>query len=352
VKRAFLSILIVAALWTTPGAFAHTISTSYSRFQIEGPRVHVQFTVSLFDFHNGPNLDINHDDKVSREELDAGIGELVNAIKANFGVLGPEGPHSVTVEQYAFQGEGAVKIDLLYTFAHDVQDLRVTSTLHLITQPDHKHLLTIGEGEDTREGILDVRNPTVDVDLRKQTFAEVFWAFLKLGVTHIVTGYDHLAFLTGLLIATATIMSLVKVVTSFTVAHSITLALATFNLVTLPTRLIESLIALTIVYVAIENFSGKRFVHRWKLTFLFGLVHGFGFSNVLKDMQLPKQHLAISLFSFNLGVEAGQLFCVGLVFPLVVFALKSRWKEQFLSATSLSIMALGFYWFVQRAFLT
>jgi hypothetical protein len=152
-----------------------------------------------------------------------------------------------------------------------------------------------------------------------------------------------------LLITTTTFISLVKVVTSFTLAHSVTLGLATFGLVSLPPRFIESLIALSIAYIAIENFTGMTLVHRWKITFLFGLVHGFGFSNILREMELTRRNLAISLFSFNAGVEVGQLIFVCIVFPIIYYLTRSRWKEHVLSAVSLSIMCLGFYWFVQRA---
>jgi HupE / UreJ protein len=345
-------MVILAALTWMPSALAHDVSTSYSRFRVEGNRVKVQFTVGLFDFHNGPSLDKDGDDTVSSGELDSGIGTLAAAIQSSFRVQAPEDPLSVTLEQYGFQGAGAVKIEWTYTFEHDVKRLKVTSTLHRITQPDHQHLLVLGEGEDTRQGVLDIRVPSVEIDVGQQTTVEVFRDFLQLGITHIITGYDHLAFLTGLLIATTTIRSLVKVVTSFTIAHSITLALATFSLVNLSGRWIESMIALTIAYVAIENYTGKVLVHRWKVTFLFGLVHGFGFSNVLQEMELTRRHLAMSLFSFNLGVEAGQLVFVCLVFPLVVLAMKSRWKQRMFAGSSLAIMGLGFYWFVQRAFLT
>jgi hypothetical protein len=125
---------------------------------------------------------------------------------------------------------------------------------------------------------------------------------------------------------------------------------ATFQIVTLPSRLIESLIALSIAYVAIENFTGRSLVNRWKIAFCFGLVHGFGFSNVLREMELTRRTLGISLFSFNLGVEIGQLVLVSALFPIVVYLMASRWKEHVISVTSLSIMCLGFYWFVQRAF--
>ena len=154
----------------------------------------------------------------------------------------------------------------------------------------------------------------------------------------------------GLLIATTTLGSMVKA-TSFTVAHSITLALATFDVIILSVRFTESLIALSIAYVAAENLFGVRAIERWRLTFLFGLVHGFGFSNVLGDMHLCRSHLALSLFSFNSGVEIGQILFALVAFPLIIYMARSRWQQQIKPAVSLTVMCLAVYWFVQRAFL-
>ena len=351
--RSLLRLLaIVAVLGSAQGAFAHNVSTSYARIRVDKATVHVQFTFSLLDLHSGPQLDTDKNEKISEEELRAGFDSVLAALNANYTLSAPEPPASIEVERAELQSDSAVKIDLLYHFPHDVAILTVSSTLPKITQPDHQHLLALGDGDDTRQGILDARRSKVEINIAGQTLAEVFWDFIKLGVEHIITGYDHLAFLFGLLLATTTLLSVIKVVTSFTVAHSITLALATFNVVTLPSRLTESLIALSIAYVAIENFTGKTFVHRWKITFLFGLVHGFGFSNVLREMELTRRHLAVSLFSFNLGVEVGQLCFVALVFPLILLVLKSKWKDRVLTASSLVIMSLGFYWFVERALLT
>jgi hypothetical protein len=132
------------------------------------------------------------------------------------------------------------------------------------------------------------------------------------------------------------------------------LALATFNIVVLPSRFTESMIAASILYVAVENLVRRTTIDRWKLTFLFGLVHGFGFSNVLREMQLPRANLALSLFSFNLGVEIGQLVFVVLLFPALEDLMKSGrtlWGQPWLrTAISIAIGLLAAYWFVQRAF--
>ena len=349
--RKFTVILAVAAgLYLAPAGSAHDFSTSYSRIKVDGTAVRIQFTINLLDLHKGPQVDTNKDNLVSIEELDSGIEAIFAALKANYRVEAPAAPLSTVIEKYDFLTDNVARLDLLYTFGNPVADIRITSSLDAITQPDHRHLLHIGEGDDTRQGVVDATNPAIDIDVDGPTLFETFYDFIVLGMEHIVTGYDHLAFLLGLLVTTTTFVSLVKVVTSFTVAHSVTLALATFDVVSLPPRLIESLIALSIAYVAIENFTGKTLVHRWKITFLFGLVHGFGFSNILREMELTRQSLAISLFSFNAGVEIGQLFFVCVVFPLVYYATASRWKEHFLAVTSLVIMSLGFYWFVERAF--
>jgi hypothetical protein len=343
---------IILTLILAESALAHEFSTSYASYRVEGPQVHVEFILSLADLHTGPPIDKNGDYIFSEEEVGGSIDAIYSAIQSNYKVEAPDPPVSMMLEKHNLTPDGVLRFYLLYTFSHDVTDLKVTSSLDTFTQTNHRHLIQIGDGDNLRQGVIDANDPSIEIDVDGPTFFETIWDFLELGVEHIVTGYDHLAFLMGLLIGTTTFISLVKVVTAFTAAHSVTLALATFNVVSMPPRLIESLIALSIAYVAIENFMGRNLVHRWKVTFLFGLVHGFGFSNVLREMELSPRNLAISLFSFNAGVEIGQLLFVAFVFPLIYLAIRSRWKEHFLSATSLLIMSLGFYWFVQRAFFT
>ena len=311
-----------------PTAMAHDFYASFSRINVSGGDVKVQFPVNVRDF---PEVDV------------------AKAIQTNYQIGGPEPPATVVVRSDAI-AENVVLLRFVYTFDHPVTNLRITSTLDRITQADHSHIVQIGEGDEMRQAVLNAANPSVEIDLSEKSMLATVWDFAQLGVEHIFTGYDHLTFLVGLLITTATLTSLLKVITSFTAAHSITLALATFGIVSVPSRLIESLIALSIAYVAVENFTGKTLMQRWKITFLFGLVHGFGFSNVLQEMALTRRTLAVSLFSFNGGVELGQLVFVCAVFPFVYFATTSRWKVYVLSVTSVAIAALGGFWFIERAF--
>ena len=142
--------------------------------------------------------------------------------------------------------------------------------------------------------------------------------FVPSGVHHILIGPDHILFLIGLLLLGGRVRQLLLVVTAFTVAHSITLSLAVLEVVTPPTRMVEPIIALSIVYVGLDNLlsRGGKDMRVW-IALVFGLIHGFGFASVLREMGLPTGAIGWSLFSFNLGVEVGQLAVVAVVAALL-----------------------------------
>ena len=145
-------------------------------------------------------------------------------------------------------------------------------------------------------------------------------SFLRMGIEHILTGYDHLVFLFGLVLIGGRLRSLVGAVTAFTVAHSITLALAVLGVWAPSPRIVEPAIALSIVWVGIENFFVKNAEGRWRITFPFGLIHGFGFAGALREIELPRARVPLALVSFNLGVEVGQLAVMAVVVPLILDA--------------------------------
>jgi hydrogenase/urease accessory protein HupE len=184
-----------------------------------------------------------------------------------------------------------------------------------------------------------------------------FRAFLKLGIEHILTGYDHLLFLAGLLIACRRFSTMAGIITCFTIAHSLTLALAALDVVTLPSRVVEPLIAASIVFVGIENLArrGEEPRGRWLLTFGFGLVHGFGFAGALKAAGLGSggAALAIPLFGFNLGVEIGQIAVAAILLP-IIFQLRRRpnFIRYGLPVASSVVVLLGGYWLLQRTVLS
>jgi hydrogenase/urease accessory protein HupE len=174
--------------------------------------------------------------------------------------------------------------------------------------------------------------------------------FILLGIEHILTGYDHIAFLIGLIVIGLTTREVLKIITAFTIAHSITLLLAALRVINLNSRFVESVIALSICYIALENLFKKEVKYRWLITFCFGLVHGFGFASALQELIVGKTNLVLSVVSFNFGVETGQLMIFFVLLPVLHF-LKQRVEFRKITATvSVAIFLLGFTWLLERLF--
>jgi hydrogenase/urease accessory protein HupE len=183
----------------------------------------------------------------------------------------------------------------------------------------------------------------------------VIRTFVPAGVHHILIGPDHILFLVGLLLLGGGWWSLLRIVTAFTIGHSITLSLAALNLVTPPATVIEPAIALSIIFVGADNLlvgTSGRDVRAW-IALAFGLVHGFGFANVLREFGLPGEALGWSLFSFNLGVEIGQLVIVAAIAAALAFVRQRNQAaaQRVAFAGSLVVIVAGAYWFVERVFL-
>lgn len=174
-------------------------------------------------------------------------------------------------------------------------------------------------------------------------------AYLRIGVEHILLGFDHLVFLFGLVLVGGRLRSLVAVITAFTLAHSVTLACAVLGFWQPPSTVVEPLIALSIAYVGVENFFVKDAERRWRITAPFGLVHGFGFAGALAEVGVPQGDVPLVLLLFNLGVELGQLGVLAAVLPMLHALRKKGWLGvRAVRGLSLAVVALGLFWLVER----
>lgn len=190
------------------------------------------------------------------------------------------------------------------------------------------------------------RTATVDID---RPVASGWLDFVKLGIEHILTGYDHLLFLLALLAVARDVWSVVKIVTAFTLAHSVTLTLAALGFVRVPERIIEPLIAATIVWVALENLLATApDRRRWMWSFGFGLVHGLAFASALDALELKGTALIPALVGFNVGVEIGQLVFVVIALPLLTLLSQGRGKQLTPRLASIAAAAIGTYWLFER----
>ncbi len=213
--------------------------------------------------------------------------------------------------------------------------------------PGHRHYV---EAFGQPVAVLDASHPTTLFDAGATT-AGVAAEFTWLGVEHIWTGYDHLAFLLALLLVASSLRQMLAIVTGFTIAHSITLSLAALGLFRPAPALVEPAIALTIAYTGLENLWRPGARRRFAVTFLLGLIHGFGFAGLLLQLGLPRDHLVTALLCFNGGVELGQAAVVALLLPLLLLAgRRPVWSDRVVPAASIAIALAGVYWFVDRVF--
>ena len=242
--------------------------------------------------------------------------------------------------------------------------LRYRSTVVADVSPDARQVVLIGAGPNAAQDLLDAgRTETALTATPPPSLPQVIGRYTVAGIEHIFLGYDHIAFLAAIVLWAQRLWPVVKVVTAFTVAHSITLSLAALEIVRIPSSIIEPAIAVSIVYVAAENFLSRDIDKRWRDTFGFGLIHGFGFASALQEFGLPRSALVPALASFNLGVEIGQIAIVSLVVPALLGMDRLYAKGHSAEARSIrpapavysisaAIIGLGSYWFVSRILLS
>lgn len=195
---------------------------------------------------------------------------------------------------------------------------------------------------------------TINYALEKAPNSNVFWYYLKLGYMHILpNGFDHILFVTGLCLLSTKVSTILWQATAFTVAHSITLALSMKGLIVAPGAVVEPIIALSILFIAIENLLiTKLSPWRMLIVFMFGLIHGMGFASALNEIGLPRNKFFLSIFSFNVGVELGQVTIILATFAFVIIPLRNtkNYKKSVVYPLSLAIASIALYWTIQRVF--
>ena len=263
-------------------------------------------------------------------------GRRCDAGPGSVGDPGPSAETIILVVDYACGGE--------------VRDLRIRDDLPDVLGADYHTLARIDAAGTTSQFAFGVE--AREARLSTAGGHRGAASFVMLGIEHILTGWDHLLFLLVLLLRGGGWLSLLRIVTAFTLAHSVTLALAALDVITLPDRLVESVIALSIALVAAENLLFRSLVaRRWLVSFGFGLVHGFGFSSVLREIGLPTQGLVLSLLGFNVGVELGQALVVAVALPALALLRRTRWEPRVVRFASLATLLVGAALFLERALL-
>lgn len=358
------------------GAAAHKPSDSYLTLQADGTQLSGRWDIALRDLDLVLGLDADGDGRITWGEVRSRHADIAALAQAHLALAadGQACTLAVGPQQVDTHTDGAYSVlplDVRCPRAPVV--LGIGYTLFADIDPQHRGLLNLAAGGATRAAILGPQAPQQQFTLAQVNRWRQFLDYAADGVWHIWIGFDHILFLLSLLLPAVgqwsrrggdgrlawqpvprlglAVWEVLRIVTAFTLAHSITLSLATLGLVALPSRLVEATIAASVVLAALNNvfpvFQGRR----WAVAFAFGLVHGFGFASVLADLGLPRGALALALVGFNLGVEAGQLAIVAAFLPLA-FALRRSvfYRRVVLWGGSLAIALLAALWFVERAF--
>jgi hypothetical protein len=352
-----LAALALTALAPEQLALAHAVGVSSGEYRLDGKVLYGDIGMSGRELARWlPALDTNHDEAIDSDELGAGQETAARALASGLTVRGDAKVCPGSLDRaWVLEGEGGVVFQVHYTCPEVPARLALAMPMLDALAAGHRHLARVFRAGKAQVKVLDRAHATWDLDEANATSSgasatgSLAWSMLKLGVEHILTGADHLVFLLGLILVGGSFRSLLGVVSAFTVAHSITLALATLSIFAPSARLIEPAIALSIAYVGIDNLFVKDASKRWRITFLFGLIHGFGFAGALREIALPRAQLPIALVSFNLGVELGQLAVLSLALPIALRARRAPWfGERGVMLLSIAIAIGGVVLFIVR----
>ncbi len=346
---------VIAVLALACGlAHAHKPSDSYLSIESHGGLVRGQWDIALRDLEHAIGLDADGDGAITWAELKRKQAEIQSYAFARLALRAGAQPCPVQPGELLFDEHSDGGYAVL-AFSAPCAASEVRYALFFDLDPTHRGLLKAASGT----AVLSPERPSAELGKDARPAWRQLLDYGVEGVWHIWIGFDHILFLVSLLLPAVlaaprfrpALWEVIKVVTAFTVAHSITLALAALSVVELPSRLVESVIAASVVLAALNNVWPVVRRGRWLIAFVFGLVHGFGFASVLADLGLPREHLLVALVGFNLGVEAGQLAIVALFLP-IAYAIRDTWayRRALVVGGSAAIALLAAVWMVERAF--
>jgi len=350
-----LLVMLLAASLAATTASAHDQSFSYASIDWGRNRIGLRVTVHRDDAASLLGT-VAPEALTERSALVSHAGRLAGILSERIRILGDGEALSFTLERAGANPETqALSLTFGAALSRPLAHLAIECAL-FPKIGDHETFLTVTEGVlAPRRDVLTGAHPRAEFYANGPTGAlAAFGTYLRAGIHHIFVGPDHILFIVGLLLLGGGLARVLGVATAFTLAHSITLAIATFGWLSPPSWVVEPLIALSILYIGIENVrrrpDGTRGDWRIRIAFCFGLVHGFGFASVLREVGLPREALGWSLLAFNLGVEAGQAAIVLAVTPILA-ASRTAWPRvapRAITACSWAIIAAGAFWFLER----
>ncbi len=368
-----MTIRLVLALWmllAAAPAWAHKPSDSYLTLAVSDTHIEGQWDIALRDLDDAIGLDDDGNGEIAWGEVRRKHAEIGTYALSRLTLSTDTHVCKTQVLEQLIDShtDGAYSVLRFRADCDEtVQQLHANYRLLFDIDAQHKGLLRLTQNGQTSTAIFSQDTPTQELALTDRSRWMQSRQFIHEGIWHIWLGFDHVLFLLALLLPAVLVRmddrwqaagefssvcwNVVSIVTAFTLAHSLTLSLAALDVVHLPSRLVESTIAASVVLAGLGNLYPMITSRRWMVAFGFGLIHGFGFAAVLTDLGLPHDSLLLSLVSFNVGVELGQLAIVMAFLPLA-YLLRRSWSYPRLVLTggSLAVIAIALVWFTERAF--
>ncbi|MEJ2502858.1 MAG: HupE/UreJ family protein [Gemmatimonadota bacterium] len=359
-------------------AAAHEPGQSYVYLRVHDDSLAIRLEITESDLEKALGFGWDVETGVSAEEIEARLDSIRQYVESNFSIgaggvaFDPEylgwselttGGGTFVQLEYLVQDIGGIPDQLEVSYSVLFEQDRTRRNFLII---EHNWKTATFNNEAGISLIFTPRNRTQSLDLSSSSIWRGFAGLVWLGVLHIWIGIDHILFLLALILPAVLVraagqwkpvgdfrtalFNILAVVTAFTLAHSVTLALAGLQIVTLPSVLVESVIAASIAIAAAANLSARLDVREWLVAFGFGLFHGFGFASVMGDVGVGRDHLALSVFGFNVGVELGQIAIILVVFPVLYLVRTTRVYVPMMRFGSVALIALAMVWFGERAF--
>jgi len=351
-------------------AHAHKASDSYLTLKTTKGKITGQWDIALRDLEFSIGIDKNGDGEISWGELKSNhkkINQYVTS-KLQISTNNIECKKEINRNLLDNHTDGAYTIlQFSVDCPQTTNNIKINYSLFFDFDTQHRGLIKLITDQGEQSFVFSPKNRTKTISLQNPDHWQQLTDYTQEGVIHILAGFDHILFLLALLLPAVLYLKnntwvastslktssieVIKIVTAFTIAHSITLALASLNIIYLPSRLVESVIAVSVIVAATNNIYPFINKQRWKLAFFFGLIHGFGFSSVLQDLNLSPSNLAYSLVGFNLGVELGQLFIISIFLP-TAYLIRKHWyyKKIILQFGSIATISLSCIWLLERSF--
>lgn len=387
--RSNVLVGLVASLLLVPlSAMAHKESDAYVNLHTDPNNPHVlkgQWDIALRDLNFTLGIDSNHDGNITWGEVKA-HRKMINSYALSRLKIKGDGltcamrPTGQMIDYHTDGAYNVIQFDAVCD-KNIPEKLTVVYNLFYNVDPYHRGIITIHAHGRTGGAVLGPQNPTTSLDLRKPNRWRQFKSFVVDGIWHIWTGIDHLLFIMSLLLPSVLVrkyrgddplaskalssrgywepvpalwpafIEIIKVISAFTLSHSVTLTLAVLGIVDIPSRLVESGIALSVIVAALNNIYPVVRQRVWLIAFAFGFVHGLGFASALSGLQLPAAAMAASLGGFNVGVEIGQEAIVLAFMPVAFLMRYTRFYRVYvLKWGSALIITVASGWLIQRAF--